>query len=140
MNIPKPREGLYMCEKQDTYSTSHSTIVISIPPVSLTSNNIAAIMLNSLPTSSGGFFDSVDAVGPVSAIDSYLKAKYSNRALVEAISVMHILEFGTFDIDLNEAKSFMLDQFDLDGESLEELISTVLKLVHLLFPELEDSQ
>lgn len=122
-----------------TTSLNQAAMVVSIPDVEVTLDKMAALLINDVPDNLG-LRDSIELHGPVVAIASYIEGKYGNRQMVSAVVQMQLVEYGTFELDMNRAKRHLIELYGLDGEQFEEVLTGVQERLVRFFPEFKKKE
>ena len=115
-------------------------MVISIPDVSVTLDQMMAILVNDVPTEDVGLKASIENNGPVAAVYAYLETKHGNKQLVSASVQMQLVEYGTFEANLGRAKDSLMKDFSMDGEDVAKFLKMLRTRMVQFFPELEEKQ
>lgn len=118
-----------------TNSLKERVLVITVPDVELSMDKMLAVILNDIPSSNVALQESIAANGTVAAIYSYLECKHGNKQTLNAHVQMQLVEYGTFETNLNRSKNSLMEEFGMDTKAVDFLLDTLRKRLIHLFPE-----
>lgn len=127
-----------MGENFQTNSLKERVLVITIPDVEVSIEKMMAIIINDIPTSNTRIQETIDTNGPVAALYSYVESKYGNKQMLNAVTQMQLVEYGTFETHLNRSKNTLLSDFGMSASDVDTFLELLQNRLLALVPEFNE--